>query len=87
MNVTPSGGRMIYLVQSESNPRSVHVVDLLEHEGRGACSCKDWQTRRWPVIRDGGSAACKHVNAAREYFLTNLLRDMALREVEPKKRA
>jgi len=86
MEVKATGGRMVYTVQSESDPRSVHIVDLTENAGRSACSCKDWQTRRWPIIRDGGSATCKHVRAVREFFLDNLLREMAVRETEPKKR-
>lgn len=86
MNVQPTGGRMVFTVQSESEPRSQHVVDLLENDGRGACSCKDFQTRRWPVIRDGGRATCKHMRAAREYFLDDLLARMAVAEKEPKRR-
>lgn len=86
MNIRPTGGRMVYAVQSETNPRSEHVVDLLAHEGRTECSCKDWQTRRWPVIREGGRAWCKHGRAVREYVLDNLLLEMARQEKEPKKR-
>lgn len=76
------GERMCFFVHSEADPRRVYRVDLLANEGRSECSCKDWQTRRWPVIRDGGEATCKHGDEARRVFLRDLLRHMAAGETE-----
>lgn len=77
---------MRYYVGSEGNPRGSYLVDLLSYEGRGECSCKDWSTRRWPAIRDGGSDTCKHVRAARDYFLNGLLRELSRQQREPQPR-
>lgn len=74
--------RMCFFVRSETTPRRAYRVDLLAHAGIGQCHCADWNTRRWPLIRDGGRSACKHVIAAREAFLDDLLQHMAAQEVE-----
>ena len=93
IRVTPiEGERMCFEVESWSNPKYPHRVDLLSFEGRSACSCKGWQTQCWPIIRDGkpelpykseGSSVCRHVWIAREVFLKRLLKRMA-KEEEPK---
>lgn len=76
------GERMRYRVESWSAENRPHVVDLLAHGGLGECSCTDWQTRRWPLIRDGETAGtrCRHVTAARDFFLSQLLARMAADE-------
>jgi hypothetical protein len=86
--IVPSGERMIYLVRSDTNPARQHRVDLLDLSGYGSCSCKDWATRRGPAVKAGaapGSRAvlCKHLIAARRFFLNQLLRTMALAESAP----
>lgn len=78
-----AGERMTFFVHSERNPRSGYRIDLLAHGGIGECSCKDWHTRRWPVIRDGGEATCKHVDECRRVFLRDLLSHMAKGEAQP----
>lgn len=84
LHVTPiANERMCFLVASETRSRAAYRVDLLAHGGIGECHCVDWGTRRWPVIRDGGRAACKHVFAAREAFLNDLLSHMAKKECQP----
>lgn len=86
LQVIETGGRCVYHVRSEANPSRVYTVDILAHGSAGECICKDWQTRRWPTIRDGGRDFCKHVMAARTYFLDQVLREMARMETEPKLR-
>jgi hypothetical protein len=73
------GEEMRFRVESWSNPAQPHTVDLLAYKGAGECSCTDWQTRRWPAIRDGATTGtrCRHVIAARSYFLDSLLATMA----------
>lgn len=73
------GEPMRFTVESWAKAREPHLVDLLAHGGLGECSCMDWQIRRWPAIRDGGivDTRCRHVIAARSYFLDGLLAEMA----------
>lgn len=85
LQVEEAGERMCFYVHSEQDPRRVYRVDLLAHEGRGECMCKWYQTRVWPVIRDGGKATCKHMDAARRHFLDALLPHMAT-ELEGRRR-
>lgn len=73
------GETMRFHVESWSSPSRPHTVDLLAREGAGECSCKDWQTRRGPAIKRGERAGifCKHVLAARRYFLDGLLKRLS----------
>lgn len=59
-----------YQVQSESNPRQFHLVDLLDTE----CSCSDW-TCRQRSYRERTKKAyfCKHIKAARVQFTDDIL--------------
>jgi hypothetical protein len=83
-----AGERLVYLVESWSEPEHPQRVDLLAHLGRGECSCKNWQTKRWPMIRDKlpelrygepGSSVCRHVEVARLKYLREHLEDLARR--------
>lgn len=80
------GERMVYLVPSRTNPKATpYRVDLLALGGYSQCHCVDWQTRRWPAIRDGAPAGtratlCRHGVLARRHFLNQLLREMAAGE-------
>lgn len=76
------GEKMRFHVESWSRENRPHLVDLLAHAGLGECSCKDWQTRAWPRIRDGetNGTRCRHITAARDYFLNALLARMAAHE-------
>lgn len=80
------GHTMIFDVESWTAPQKPHRVDLLAHGGIGECSCTDWSTRRWPAIRDKKTTGlhCRHVTAARLYFLNKLLRHMAQDHHTPK---
>lgn len=80
-----TGDRMCYEVPSDTRVGRSYRVDLLAHGGAGQCSCKDWNTRRWPAIRDGqmhGTRAtlCRHGIKARRHFLNGLLSRMAKEE-------
>lgn len=82
MTVTETGDRCRYYVSSEAHPRNQYLVDLLDHEGVGCCSCRDWICRCWPIIKKGQRAMCKHVKAARAHFLDHLLQTMAKAETQ-----
>ena len=71
-----------YRVESWSKPDSPHLVDLFSYGGRGECSCKDWQTRRGPMVKKAckvgdPQSLCRHVKACRSAFLNSILPDMA----------
>lgn len=73
---------MIYAVESWTEGREPHRVDLLAYEGRGECSCKSWQCRVEPALKGGASfydprGFCRHVQAARQFFLCRLLGQMS----------
>lgn len=79
--------RMVFLVRSATHPKQRYRVDLTAHNGYGECICVDWGTRRGPAIKKGepiGTRAtmCRHVIAARNYFLNGLLRAMAESETQ-----
>jgi hypothetical protein len=76
------GERLCYNVASRSNPGAFHRVDLLAHGGLSECSCRDWITRRWRVVKTGSKATCIHVRAARERFLDDLLAKLSQQEYE-----
>lgn len=76
------GETMRFYVESWSHPQRPHIVDLLAGNGASECSCTDWMTRRNIALRNGGKPGssetmCRHVKAARNYFLNRLLRQMA----------
>lgn len=82
------GEAMRFHVASRTRPKQPHLVDLLSNNGLSECSCADWQARRWPLIRDGftENIRCKHVIAARTYFLDHLLVNMAAEIQQPRHR-
>jgi hypothetical protein len=74
--------RYVYEVRSERNPRVKYRVDIVAEGGATRCSCKDWNTRRWPNIKAGKphglrSTLCKHGIAARRVFLNEMLATLA----------
>ena len=65
-------GQLLFHVQSQSKEEAFYVVDMEENKGIGRCTCRDWETRCSPRIRDGlpyhdyphaERLTCKHVNA------------------------
>jgi hypothetical protein len=76
------GELMRFRVESWSNPQRPHTVDLLSQKGFGECSCTDWVTRRAINARNGAAMGteatmCRHIKAARLFFLNRLLTRMA----------
>ncbi len=86
--VIPSHGeKMVYLVLS-SKGRKRYRVDLIAEGGFGRCECVDFGVRRWPNIKPGAEMGtrdvlCRHLIAARRYFLNGLLTTMAQQEERP----
>jgi hypothetical protein len=67
-----------YLVESESRPDEVHLVDLDAEDNRGCeCSCEDWEFRNKEWLSFEGVRArylpyeCKHIKQVK-IFLTRL---------------
>ena len=83
IRVQPIPGEPLrYYVESWSSPTRPHVVDLAENKGNGACSCKDFVTRRQPAIDAKADlftreTSCRHVIAARRHFTIHTLTDIA----------
>lgn len=84
-----------YYVESSSQPEFPYLVDLSENEGNGACTCADFQARRWPAIRDGHDlftreTSCVHIMAARRHWtiatLGEISRMVKQREQQPKRK-
>lgn len=66
-------GGLLFHVSSESNDEKFYVVDLEAHRGMAECTCRDWQTRCSPRIKEGKPwscwpaherTCCKHAHAA-----------------------
>ena len=83
IRVQPVAGEALrYFVESWSNPKLPYLVDLSENHGNGACTCKDFQTRRQVAIREGHplftrETSCRHLIAARKHFTIRTLTDCA----------
>lgn len=73
-NVTPVIGSIgMYYVDSASSHGVRHLVDLLEC----ACGCADWTCRQREYRHTTGKPyRCRHILAAREYALDDLLEVM-----------
>lgn len=87
VNVRPIPGEaMCYFVESWSSPNRPHRVELRAYGGMGECSCKDWQTRRGPLIKKMNAAhttkpgalgtLCRHTSAARWHLINSILADL-----------
>jgi hypothetical protein len=76
------GEPFCFRVESWSDGREPHRVELLAHQGRGECSCERWGFKAWPALKAGASwydphGFCRHVLAARQFFLCRLLTHMS----------
>ena len=60
-----------------SESGEAHLVDLLGENGNGECSCKDFQIRRRPKLREGHASSrftrCKHIDLARDLALNMII--------------
>lgn len=77
--------RYVYSVDSESDVGATYRVDLVANAGRGECSCRDFETRKAPAIRNGAAirsdaATCKHIRAVQDYFLVEMLKMLSAKE-------
>lgn len=75
-------------VTSRSNPQCPNLVDLASHQGYGQCSCRDWDCRVWPAIRDRThprhvrETTCDHIQLALRAFLSMAL-DLWIEQFSP----
>jgi len=64
-------GQLLFHVTSESKEEEFYVIDLSLHKGRGQCTCRDWETRCQPRLKEGKMSEypqtdrdrCKHIHA------------------------
>lgn len=78
MTIHPYDHILRYRFESDTRPDIAHVVDLGAFGGFGECSCEDFVYRLRPVLcRDGAEVAglkrCKHLLAAREHLLDQVV--------------
>ena len=56
----------VWRVESESRPGQHHIVELMNFDGFGACTCENFEFRIGPGLRDGfPEKPCKHIEAAK----------------------
>lgn len=73
---------LVFKVESRSRPDQEHTVDISAHKGYGQCSCKNWDCKVWPVVRDQTArrltkaATCAHVRAVLGYILRKTHRSL-----------
>ena len=80
MKMHPHDHVLRYRFDSEARPDIAHVVDLGAFDGFGECSCEDFTYRVLPgLLRHGsdGLKRCKHLCAAREALLDEVIRRIA----------
>ena len=63
-------GRM--WVRSRTDPWKEYLVDLVEYDGNGACTCDDFAFRKAPMLERGfgklGRIECWHIKQAKRFF-------------------
>ncbi len=52
-DVQPHDNSMRWFVRSRRRQVDPHLVDLSAYDGNGRCTCKDYQTRMEPVLKQG----------------------------------
>jgi len=85
VRVKSTGERFVFHVESWSNPKQAHRVDLLARDGFGLCTCAASQITAQKAIRDGATwydkkSACRHTIACRRFFERQLYADLAKTE-------
>lgn len=83
MKVYPIVGEPLrFRVQSESNPRRFYLVELDWFNNNGGCDCRDFLYRHAPLLKNPYDKTirqrCKHILAAREFFLEGWLELLAI---------
>ena len=81
-----------YHVRSDVDNRAQYLVDLFEYDCNGRCNCAHFETRCWPLIRDGecsNKTICKHIAICFRQFARMALqmakKQSAIRQNEIKK--
>jgi hypothetical protein len=55
---------LVFLAQSDHDPKIKYRVDLAVYDGGGKCSCSEFEFRKEPFLRAGKSGQkllCKHI--------------------------
>ena len=82
----PQGEISSFHIQSEADPDTFYVVDLLAYDGHGACTCEDYETRIEPSRKAGLNPIkpkCKHIRRAQEHVGAELMAHLSLRARQP----
>jgi len=61
LKVEPYDCEHRFLVWSETRPDIAHLVDLEENDGRGQCSCEDWEFQNVNYFLWQKPYECKHI--------------------------
>lgn len=75
--ITEHDGPGRYLIESDRPNTPPYLVDLLAWDTEGQCTCQDWEYRIGKYLRSElppEKRFCKHVQAARDHFTTDVLR-------------
>ena len=91
VRIKPKRGEpFCYQVESWSEKKSNHEVDLLAYNGSGECDCIDWsttchinwQTNGGKIVpygtvkhKDPARTSCRHIEAARRYLLNSVIQE------------
>jgi hypothetical protein len=91
MKVTPTGDGRSFDVTS-TDDKDHYVVDIMENEGRGVCSCTDHRCRCQPKLNRGDKAItysnthtrtqCKHIDKLIKFFGLTVLRTLDTDTIE-----
>ena len=74
MKIYPHDHILRFRFESETRPDIGHVVDLGAYDGFGECSCEDFCYRVRPALmRREATTRCKHLVAAREYLVNQVI--------------
>ena len=82
--VTPADAVGRYFVASQSQAGK-YMVDLLAYNGHGQCACSHWVFRIGPAREKGEVPSvrwCKHISAAREVMLDDVIARMLAQAVQ-----
>lgn len=68
-----------YRVQSKTDPENPHLVDLLEYQGNGECSCPDFYFDKRGNLKAGQTpqtkhTMCRHIMIARTKWANDSLK-------------
>lgn len=72
------GEQMRFMVDSDTS-KNPYLCDIGANNGSAECGCRDWELRRWKMIKNGETGErvfCKHVRRARSYFLDKMIAEI-----------